>query len=314
MPIGLNFLQTFMYNQGFARYMAALMCWSFVGLLFKQAGRVGRTMKAKNRIAVVKVNGAITNSMGEDIMQRLAFVSANNYPAVCLQINTPGGSAKWAAKIHKEVKRLRDSGKRVVVTSDEMCCSAGVYIAAAADHIMCSTGCIYGSIGCIMQLNNTHGLKEKVGLKTHIVASGECKSLFSEEGEFKNSSKQMLQKIVDKSAGEFIDIVCKRCSKNRSESATREIVKDAGVFAGIEAAEKGLVDTTGEYEDALDKCRELTGIGGLQPDIIESEQKKRGGILPRLIGKTKLGKRLNSVLAEEQLSGLLYIAPFYFLK
>ena len=67
--------------------------------------------------------------------------------AVVLRVESPGGSAVASEVIWREVFRLRESGKPVVVSMGDVAASGGYYIACPADVIVALPATLTGSIG-----------------------------------------------------------------------------------------------------------------------------------------------------------------------
>ena len=67
--------------------------------------------------------------------------------AVVLRIESPGGSAVASDVIWREVCRLGESGKPVVVSMGDVAASGGYYIACPADVIVALPATLTGSIG-----------------------------------------------------------------------------------------------------------------------------------------------------------------------
>ena len=64
-----------------------------------------------------------------------------------LRVDSPGGSAVASEVIWREVVRLREAGKPVVVSMGDVAASGGYYIACPADVILALPATITGSIG-----------------------------------------------------------------------------------------------------------------------------------------------------------------------
>lgn len=97
---------------------------------------------------------------------------SNNFRAVILAINSPGGTVGTSQEIYDEVKRVRASGKKVVVSMGDIAASGGYYVAAGADSIVAHPGTLTGSIGVIFNTMNFEEVMKKVGVKPEVVKSG----------------------------------------------------------------------------------------------------------------------------------------------
>jgi protease-4 len=89
--------------------------------------------------------------------------------AVVLRVDSPGGSATASDSIHREVIKLREAGKVVVVSMGNVCASGGYFISCAADKIVAQPGTLTGSIGVIMLKLNAAGFFEDLGINIQTI-------------------------------------------------------------------------------------------------------------------------------------------------
>ena len=92
---------------------------------------------------------------------------------VVLRVDSPGGSAVASDVIWREVCRVREAGKPVVVSMGDVAASGGYYVACPADRIVALPSTLTGSIGVLGGKFVTSELWEKVGLTTGAVEHGE---------------------------------------------------------------------------------------------------------------------------------------------
>lgn len=220
-------------------------------------------------IGVIHINGAITGGGSSDIffetsanadsiMKQLQDALHNpSIKAVVIRMNTPGGSAAASEEIGREVKRLRDSGKVVVTSMGDLAASGGYWIAATTDHIMASPATLTGSIGVIWQITNLEGLYEKLGMRVETIKSGEHKDMTSPVRERTQEELELIQGLVDDMFEQFVDVVAE--GRNMSREEVMELA-DGRIFSGRMAMELGLVDSLGNYNDAIAKAAELAGL------------------------------------------------------
>src|SRR6188472_616087 len=93
--------------------------------------------------------------------------------AVVLRVESPGGSAVASEVIWREVWRLRESGKPVVVSMGDVAASGGYYIACPAEVILALPSTLTGSIGVLGGKVVVRRLLDRVGLTTGSVSRGE---------------------------------------------------------------------------------------------------------------------------------------------
>jgi len=185
--------------------------------------------------------------------------------AVVLRINSPGGSIGAVQEIYEEVNRLREKGKKVVVSMGDVGASGAYYIACAADKIVANPGTITGSIGVVMSLGNMEELFRKVGIKVEVIKRGKHKDIGSPTREMTLEEKKLLQRLIDDAYDQFLQAVIEGRNLDKSEA---EKIAQGQVFTGRQAKDLGLIDEIGNFQDAVRLAGKLAGIPG-EPKVIE---------------------------------------------
>lgn len=245
--------------------------------------RAGASLKGGDKIGVIDVSGTITGTSttslltgttnsARDIMAIIRQAASRpDIKAVVLRVDSPGGTSVASQEIGMELDKLRATGKPVVTSMGDVCASGGYWIACSTDHIMANPATLTGSIGVIMELQNVQGLYEKIGVKSIVIKSGEHKDMGSPFRELTAAEQQLLQGIVNDSYQQFIDQVV----KGREGKITREQLlplADGRIFTGAQAKELGLVDSLGDYYDAVDQARVMAGMSGEAPIEVLNQQ------------------------------------------
>lgn len=181
--------------------------------------------------------------------------------AVVVRIDSPGGSAGASQEIAMELDRLREKGKPVVTSMGDVCASGGYWIACSTDHIVASGASLTGSIGVIMQLRNLEGLYGKLGIRNQTIKSGKHKDMGSTSRELSAEEEKILQDLVDDSYQQFLEQVQKGRQEKIAADKLLEIA-DGRIFTGKQALELGLVDSLGNYYDAVRQAEKMAGIKG----------------------------------------------------
>lgn len=235
------------------------------------------------KIGVIEVSGTITGTSTSSLLQgttadaryimSLIRQAANrqDIKAVVMRVDSPGGTSVAAQEIGLELDKLRATGKPVVTSMGDVCASGGYWIACSTDHIMANPATLTGSIGVIMQLQNIEGLYEKLGVKEVVIKSGEHKDIGSPYRALSPEEQQILQGIVQDSYQQFIDQVL----KGREGKLTREQLMplaDGRIFTGTQARDLGLVDSLGDYYDAIEQARIMAGLEDAAPVEILNRQ------------------------------------------
>ena len=226
-----------------------------------------------NKIALVKIEGVILDS--REIIEELKEYNSNeSVKAILLRIDSPGGAVAPSQEIYEEVKKIRDEGKKKIVTSmGSVAASGGYYIASVSDKIVANPGSITGSIGVIMEFANVSGLMKKVGVESVIIKSGKYKDIGSVFRTMTKEERDLLQGLMDDVHDQFIEAV----AVGRDIEKERLIpIADGRVFTGRQAKELGLVDEIGNMQDAIRITADMVGIVG-EPSILE--KKKRFSIM-----------------------------------
>ncbi|MBI4395622.1 MAG: signal peptide peptidase SppA [Elusimicrobia bacterium] len=262
--LGLLVLLLYLFTLGVA-------AWFVVG----RSGTVrAAAPSAKEAIAVVELQGPITFSMGgiggmdvnRTVRRLRALRERRDVKAVLLRINSPGGSVAAVQEIHQEILSLRESGKSVIASVEDVAASGGYYIAAASDKIVANPGSLTGSIGVIFQLGNMQGLMKKIGVRVESVVSGDKKDAGSPFRPLTREERRLFQDIVNEAYEQFFRAVAE--GRKIPEERLRPLA-DGRIFIGTQAKEAGLVDELGNFETALRVAKETAGITAERPALID---------------------------------------------
>jgi protease-4 len=139
--------------------------------------------------------------------------------------------------------------------------SGGYFIAAGSDWIVANRLTMTGSVGVIISTLNYKELFAKVGLDSEVYRSGDMKDMLNGARARRPDEMQYVQQLVNETFREFADVVA--AGRERYETADDVINSSFGdgrILSGTHAAELGLVDQIGYFEDAVAKARELAGV------------------------------------------------------
>ncbi len=209
------------------------------------------------KVGVVLIEGTIVDSR-EVIRQLKILRESDAVKAIVVRINSPGGAVGPSQEIYREVMRTRES-KAVVASMGSVAASGGYYIAAAADKVLANPGTITGSIGVIMGFTNFRQLMEKIGLTPVIIKSGQYKDMGSPTREMTPEERDLLQGVIDQIHQQFIKAVSSGRNMQKDKVAA---LADGRIFTGQQALELGLVDSMGNFEDAVQLAGNMGGIKG----------------------------------------------------
>ncbi|MDQ1334025.1 MAG: family peptidase [Thermodesulfobacteriota bacterium] len=209
------------------------------------------------KIGVIPVEGTISSS--QTVTSHLVkFRKDASIRAIVLKINSPGGGIAPSQEIYREIEKTVPV-KKVVVSMGTVAASGGYYIAAAASKIVANPGTITGSIGVIMEFLRLEDLLNKIGVDLEIMKSGEFKDMGSPDRKLTAREREVLDAMIMDMQRQFVEaIVLGR--KLPLEHVLQ--IADGRIFSGARAKELGLVDVLGNFEDAVELAKELTGIEG----------------------------------------------------
>lgn len=176
--------------------------------------------------------------------------------AVLLVIDSPGGSVVASREVYEAVKGL---DKPKVSYFREVAASGAYYVAVGTDYIISDPAAITGSIGVVSVMIEMSGLFEKIGINMTTITSGKHKDMGSPDRPLTPEEEAILQVIVDDVFTDF-ELAIFENRRNRLNMLLFENATDGRIMTGRQAVEYGLVDETGNKDDALMKAAELGGI------------------------------------------------------
>ena len=210
-----------------------------------------------NKIGVITIEGTIMSS--EPIVSQLVeFKQDKGIKAVILRIDSPGGGVGASQEIYREVQKTTKK-KKVIVSLGGVAASGGYYIASAGDKIVANPGTITGSIGVLMEFIQLKNLLEKIGVSLEVLKSGEYKDIGSPHRELTERDKELIKGLITEIQEQFIHAVAR--GRNISVERVRQIA-DGRILSGAMAKDLGLVDRLGNFQDAVDLAKKMSGIKG----------------------------------------------------
>jgi len=216
--------------------------------------------RRKGHVALVEVRGVIASGrsrrspmgrqVGSDSVGAALRAASNDehVRAVVLHVDSPGGSAVASDTIWREVCRVRDAGKPVVVSMGVVAASGGYYIACPADVIVALPSTLTGSIGVFGGKMVVRELLDRLGLTTGTVSHGARSLMFSARRGFSDDERERLAATID---AIYDDFVAKVAQGRGRPVADIEGIARGRVWTGSDALGIGLVDELGGLRDAI---------------------------------------------------------------
>ena len=215
-------------------------------------------------IAVIFVNGAImdgpetTGQVGGDTTAE-QIRDARLDPtvkAIILRVNSPGGSVSASELIRGELVAAREVGKPIVVSMGGMAASGGYWVSTPANYIIANPSTLTGSIGIFGVINTVQDTLASVGVYTDGVATSPLADMAVTKA-LSPEVQQMIQLSIEHGYQRFISIV----SQARGMSLEQvDAIAQGHVWTGEDAKAKGLVDSLGDFDDAVAKAAELAKL------------------------------------------------------
>jgi len=242
------------------------------------------------RIAIVVAEGEIVS--GRHPAGRIGSISTaeqlrraardEKIAAVVVRINSPGGDAYAAEALRLELQQVRDAGKTVVISMGNVAASGGYWMAMAADEVWASPSTITGSIGVFGMLPTFAATLDKVGVHTDGFGTTEMAGKLRLDMPLDSGVKRVFQASTERIYRQFINLVSE--SRGKSYEDVDKIAQGR-VWSGEQAAERGLVDRNGTFQDAIEASARIAGLGdSYQIEWIEPEKSALDEFLTDFVG------------------------------
>ncbi|HGH5979798.1 TPA: signal peptide peptidase SppA [Kluyvera georgiana] len=242
-------------------------------------------------IAVVFANGAIMdgeetpgNVGGDTTAAQIRDARLDpKVKAIVLRVNSPGGSVSASEVIREELAAAKAAGKPVVVSMGGMAASGGYWISTPADYIIASPSTLTGSIGIFGVINTVENTLDSIGVHTDGVATSPLADMAMTKA-LTPEVQQMMQLSIENGYKRFITLVAQ--SRKSTPEAIDKIAQ-GHVWTGEDAKANGLVDSLGDFDDAVAKAAELAKVKTWHIDYYQSEPTFFDMVMDNLSGSVR---------------------------
>ena len=196
--------------------------------------------------------------------------------AIVLRVNSPGGSVTASEVIRAELAAARAAGKPVVVSMGGMAASGGYWISTPANYIVANPSTLTGSIGIFGVITTVENSLDSIGVHTDGVSTSPLADV-SITRALPPEAQQMMQLSIENGYKRFITLVAdarhstpEQIDKIAQIPAPRACKGDDGEYSqqdsdhtfstGQDAKANGLVDSLGDFDDAVAKAAELAKV------------------------------------------------------
>src|SRR5699024_211446 len=123
--------------------------------------------------------------------------------AMVLRINSPGGSVVASENIRRQVARMRDAGKPVVVSMSGVAASGGYWVGMNANQIWAEPTTLTGSIGVFGMIPTVGKALNRLGISTDGVGTTDLAGAFRIESPLSKDARRILQSGVQRTYSVF---------------------------------------------------------------------------------------------------------------
>ncbi|PWW05848.1 signal peptide peptidase SppA [Mangrovibacter plantisponsor] len=239
---------------------------------------------AGGAIAVIFANGAIMdgpetqgNVGGDTTAEQIREARLDpSVKAIVLRVNSPGGSVNASELIREELAAARQAGKPIVVSMGGMAASGGYWISTPANYIIANPNTLTGSIGIFGVINTVENSLNAIGVHSDGVSTSPLAQVSMTQA-LPPEVQQMMQLSIENGYKRFITLVAQ--SRHKTPDQIDQIAQ-GHVWTGQDAKNNGLVDSLGDFDDALKKAAELAKLKQWHQVYYQAEP----GMLDKVIG------------------------------
>ncbi|CAK6515595.1 S49 family peptidase [Rickettsia helvetica] len=208
---------------------------------------------SKDVIAVLRLSGIIGKV--SSVQSGLTLESLNELiekafkikklKALCLIINSPGGSPVQSELIAKRIRDLAKENKiKIYSFIEDMAASGGYWLACTGDLIYASYSSVIGSIGVVSSGFGFHEAINKLGIERRVYTEGKNKAILDPFKPINKDDLKIIKDLQKQVYEHFVDYVkTRRVGKLTQQD---EILFNGEFWAGQTALDYGLIDGIGD--------------------------------------------------------------------
>ncbi|ELX3487345.1 signal peptide peptidase SppA [Salmonella enterica] len=242
-------------------------------------------------IAVIFANGAIMdgeetpgNVGGDTTASQIRDARLDpKVKAIVLRVNSPGGSVNASEVIRAELAAAKAAGKPVVVSMGGMAASGGYWISTPANYIVASPSTLTGSIGIFGVINTVENSLSSIGVHSDGVSTSPLADISMTKA-LSPEVQQMMQLSIEYGYKRFITLVAD--ARKRTPEQIDKIAQ-GHVWTGEDAKANGLVDSLGDFDDAVVKAAELAKLKQWHLDYYQDEPTVLDMVMDSMTGSVR---------------------------
>ncbi|EEP4079621.1 signal peptide peptidase SppA [Salmonella enterica subsp. salamae] len=242
-------------------------------------------------IAVIFANGAIMdgeetpgNVGGDTTASQIRDARLDpKVKAIVLRVNSLGGSVNASEVIRAELAAAKAAGKPVVVSMGGMAASGGYWISTPANYIVASPSTLTGSIGIFGVINTVENSLSSIGVHSDGVSTSPLAEISMTKA-LSPEVQQMMQLSIEYGYKRFITLVAE--ARKRTPEQIDKIAQ-GHVWTGEDAKANGLVDSLGDFDDAVAKAAELAKLKQWHLDYYQDEPTVLDMVMDSMTGSVR---------------------------
>ncbi|EGC8466886.1 signal peptide peptidase SppA [Salmonella enterica] len=242
-------------------------------------------------IAVIFANGAIMdgeetpgNVGGDTTASQIRDARLDpKVKVIVLRVNSPGGSVNASEVIRAELAAAKAAGKPVVVSMGGMAASGGYWISTPANYIVASPSTLTGSIGIFGVINTVENSLSSIGVHSDGVSTSPLAEISMTKA-LSPEVQQMMQLSIEYGYKRFITLVAE--ARKRTPEQIDQIAQ-GHVWTGEDAKANGLVDSLGDFDDAVAKAAELAKLKQWHLDYYQDEPTVLDMVMDSMTGSVR---------------------------
>ncbi len=216
-------------------------------------------------IGIVTVAGNIVDGQadpgtagGDTIVKIInTAVASEEYKALVLRVDSPGGSALASERIRIALKNAKTAGLPIVVSMANVAASGGYWVAMAGDRVFAEPTTITGSIGVFGIIPTFETALAKIGVTSDGVATTPLSGQPDIVGGTNAAFDAIIQQSIESTYGKFLTLVS---GARKLPVARVDEIAQGRVWDGGTARQLGLIDQFGGIDEAVAEAAKLAKL------------------------------------------------------
>lgn len=178
--------------------------------------------------------------------------------AIVVRVDSPGGSAFGSELIRNELELTRKAGKPVVISMGNVAASGGYWISMSSDEVIADAATVTGSIGVIAIFPTAEKVMDKIGVHTAGTPTTWLGDSFNPLRPLNPKFGEVIQMGVENI---YRDFTTRAAVARKTTPEKIDAVAQGRVWTGAQAKERGLIDTLGNFQDAINSAAKRAKLG-----------------------------------------------------